>query len=590
MVKNIKTNNALGSVFEIDETYESENWIKVKIRAFGFNKNRNGSDILETSLTELSRARESIGAIPIVARYNSDEDNLEGHNVKLRKNKDDEYEFFHDTDALGFTSPTANFYFENVLEDAGDSSPRTYVVIEDVYLWKRFDATKKIIEWMEEGIAPRVSIEIDEVEGKFDEEGYFQIEDFIFSAVAVLGSDVEPCFKKAEIQLYTANDFRSDLKTLMQELGDYSLQEGGSEMPAQEKEKNAIEYEDETAKDAAVDSDASSNEGDTDTAIKKEGSESTAKDSKENFEDDSEGDDNGDTETEEPDVTDPDEGDTDEGEPEIEPEEPEVDPDPEPEPEPEIPLTPLEPSEKVSQDSDDDSSVDKAKIKKRPEKFALTANQLRDELRIKLGKEVYVDTWGDERRKYWYVDHTDDSVVYEDTQDDYQLHKAPYTLTGDEAEVHFVDAFKVKVDYVPFEGESSSFTNNTERFSKLHAQTVEAKQEAETELQENYASLSADYEKAKNQLKELQAYKRSNEEAEVKAKFEGKLSEDELTQVFSDMKEESLENVEEKLFALVGKKNFAVQQVVENKTSNIKINNKDDSPPNPFKALEQFVK
>jgi len=242
-VNTINKKNTFNSVFEIDETYENNNWLRVKIRTFAFGKNRNGSDILDASFTGFTKAKASVGAIPIVAKYNDESDNLEGHNVALRKNKDDEYEIFHDTDALGFTSPTSNFYLEEVNEGTGtEPDYKTYVVIEDVYLWKRFDATKKIIEWFAEGTIPTVSMEIDEVEGQFDNDGYFQIQDFSFIGIAALGTDVEPCFKKAEIQMYTTNDFRSDLKALMLELGDYSLKEGGNtEMPEKNKKIEAPE-------------------------------------------------------------------------------------------------------------------------------------------------------------------------------------------------------------------------------------------------------------------------------------------------------------------------------------------------------------
>lgn len=256
--------NKLSGHFEVDETFENENWIRTKIRTFAFGKNRNGSDIISSSLEEFGKARKSIGAIPIVARYNDVKDDLEGHNVIMRKNKDDEYEIYHDTDALGFTSPTANFYLEEVNEGT-EMNPdyKTYITIDDVYLWKRFDATKKILEWKEEGIPAKVSMEIDNVEGQFDKEGYFSISDFIFTAIAALGSDVEPCFPKAEIQLYTVNDFKSDLKQLMYELTNQETveQKGGNDLTQENNEqvetKEEFENVDTTETQVEVQADAS---------------------------------------------------------------------------------------------------------------------------------------------------------------------------------------------------------------------------------------------------------------------------------------------------------------------------------------------
>src|SRR6185312_6948773 len=71
---------------------------------------------------------------------------------------------------------------------------------------------------------------------KFDNDGYFQIHDFSFTGIAALGTNIEPCFKKAEIQLYTTNEFRNDIKTLMSELNSFSLKEGGNKEMIKETE------------------------------------------------------------------------------------------------------------------------------------------------------------------------------------------------------------------------------------------------------------------------------------------------------------------------------------------------------------------
>lgn len=239
--KNEGNSTKLNGYFNVDESYENDNWIKTSIRTFAFGKNRNQSDISETSMTsEFSKAQKTVGGIPIVAKYNDEKDDLEGHNVTLRKNKDGEYEFYHDTTPLGFTSPTSTFYTEEVNEGT-EFAPnyKTYITIKDVYLWKRFDATKKILNWQAEGVPAKVSMEIDQVEGQFDSEGYFAINDFIFTAIAALGSDVEPCFSKAEIKLYSVNDFKADLQQLMYELTaqDTVDEQGGNKELEKEKQE-----------------------------------------------------------------------------------------------------------------------------------------------------------------------------------------------------------------------------------------------------------------------------------------------------------------------------------------------------------------
>lgn len=111
----------------------------------------------------------------------------------------------------------------------------------------------------------------------------------------------------------------------------------------------------------------------------------------------------------------------------------------------------------------------------------------------------------------------------------------------------------------------------------FEAETVEATEVVEAEVEpvvEEEVVESIDYEAKFNdlttefeqlqsklsELEELKSYKRNREEMDVQAKFADKLSEEEFTQVFEAMKEASIADVEDKLFALYGKKNFSVKQ------------------------------
>lgn len=87
----------------------------------------------------------------------------------------------------------------------------------------------------------------------------------------------------------------------------------------------------------------------------------------------------------------------------------------------------------------------------------------------------------------------------------------------------------------------------------------EDKEEAEpTDFEAKFNELSAEFTALQSQLDELASYKRQREELDVKAKFADKLSEEEFTQVFESMKDAEIQDVEDKLFALYGKKNFSI--------------------------------
>lgn len=445
--------NSFQSTFEIDETYENSQWLKTRIRTFAFGKNANGSDILNSSLTNFSKAHSSIGAMPVVARYNDEKDNLEGHNVILREDKNGEFEIFHDTDALGFTSPTATFYLEEVNEGTDDEPNfKTYVVIEDVYLWKRFDATKKIIEWLEDGISTKVSMEISDVEGQFDKDGYFQIHDFVFSGIAALGSDVAPCFPMAEIQTYSVNEFRQELKTLMSELNNFSNETkgGNTEMTKENKQENEV-----TAEATEVVKDYEK------TEVEFEATETT---------------------------------------------------------------------ENVKPEMDEQSEVSQVD-----------------------------ETINDETQS----DNADNST------------ETPENFEGDSS-TEVTEENVVETD----EAEVTS----DETTEESEAVDYEAKF---NELSQSYEQLKNDYASMKTELSEQQFINRQREEADLKAKFEGKLSDEEFSQVFSDMQEMDLDKVEEKLFALIGKKNFSIESTTTktnvNKLSIVQP--KDKKSNNPFDEL-----
>lgn len=84
------------------------------------------------------------------------------------------------------------------------------------------------------------------------------------------------------------------------------------------------------------------------------------------------------------------------------------------------------------------------------------------------------------------------------------------------------------------------------------------KEEEKVDYEDKFNKLSAEFTALQTQLEELTTYKRQREESDIKAKFADKLSEEEFTQVFESMKDAEIQDVEDKLFALYGKKNFSI--------------------------------
>lgn len=218
--------------FKALETFNSS-FLRTKCKVFAFGNNRNASNITEDAF---NKAKKSLAFIPVVAKFSDNKDvygsngDLEGHNVELEKDSNGDWVLRHDTFPIGVVSPNANISFEEVNEGTElEPEYKTYVVVDEVFLWKRYDATKKIEEWLSNGVTPKVSMEINNIEGSFNNDNYFRVDSFEFEAIAALGSDIEPCFPFAQIEQYSLIDVKKEFEQMLNELK-FTLQEGGKEM------------------------------------------------------------------------------------------------------------------------------------------------------------------------------------------------------------------------------------------------------------------------------------------------------------------------------------------------------------------------
>jgi len=218
-----------GKFEKSEKNIDNSTFETVSIRVHGLGSNANNSDITNKAF---DKASSSIYGIPIVAKYTTENDiygkegDLTSHNQILRKDKDGRYVLQYDTVPLGFLSPNSNIYQEDVQED--DGTIRTYICADEIILWKRYDSTKKIINWLEDGIIPKVSMEIGDVDGFINENGFFEISSYEYLAICALGSDVEPCFDKADIQMFSEQSFNDLYKEMVCSFNkQFNKKEGG---------------------------------------------------------------------------------------------------------------------------------------------------------------------------------------------------------------------------------------------------------------------------------------------------------------------------------------------------------------------------
>lgn len=251
-------------------------------------------------------------------------------------------------------------------------------------------------------------------------------------------------------------------------------------------------------------------------------------------------------------------------------------------------------------------------IKKQTEElnnFSLTAQQLEQELRAELSKAQHVDRWGDICGQYWYVDHDNSRVYAEDGQNGYLPVGINYTMTGDKTAIDFDT--KIRIKWVPqdmddqtvFSASLMSIERSEKDFSKVSEKLTADKSEAEDKLtqlkedftsaQDNYTKLEKQFNNIKTQYEEINEKYASKIESESLAKiavlfdeFSKELSSEELAEIKSESSNYTYEEIETKLYALVGKKKAKFS--INEKPKHIDLNTDTKSKKSTGKSYDEL--
>lgn len=193
---------------------------RCKIYVMYTGANRNGSYI---SKETVEKALPTIYNIPIIGEFSEAIDDFKGHGGKIEIS-DDGVKFIKTTKPYGVVPESAVASWETV-------DGQEYLVLEGCYLWTgRYEEANKVIE---EGKGQSMEIEI--VDGAFNKAtNVYEIKEMIFSALCILGDDVEPCFEGASIVAYSLDkeSFMAQFKEMLAELKQFTLsqEEGGSNL------------------------------------------------------------------------------------------------------------------------------------------------------------------------------------------------------------------------------------------------------------------------------------------------------------------------------------------------------------------------
>ena len=217
---------------------------KCEIKVLYTGKNRNRSFISKEVATKMAN---SLPGTPIVGQYFYQTGDFGDHGDEELVIDDKGLRFIKSTVPYGFVATDAKVWWQNFVDK--DGVEREYLLTEG-YLWTgRYPDCKRIIE---KGNHQSMELDRDSLVGEWskisgewskfenDEHEYFIISDAVFSALCILGEEVEPCFEGANITkkggiMYSLDrdefkekmlDFMADLKDALNNLG----YEGGKQV------------------------------------------------------------------------------------------------------------------------------------------------------------------------------------------------------------------------------------------------------------------------------------------------------------------------------------------------------------------------
>lgn len=125
----------------------------------------------------------------------------------------------------------------------------------------------------------------------------------------------------------------------------------------------------------------------------------------------------------------------------------------------------------------------------------------------------------------------------------------------------------------------------TETTEDVTDEVVEETTQEVNEFEVKFNKLSSQFETLQTELDELREFKRTSLETELSSKFEGQLTSEELAQVFEQSKSVSIEDIEKELFALVGKKNFSIQNEKPVTKIAVQVDKDTQKPKDPYNGF-----
>jgi hypothetical protein len=206
-------NISLATSFEIDNTFDSDKFIKMRLRVCHDGKNPNSSYF---EVDDMSKAKESIYNIPILANVIVDENGevqFGGHDMSIEESKtnEGEYKLIYQETPIGVVPENCNHAIEKF-------NDKNYVFV-DCYIWKSYSNYAQEIIERDKDIKLSMEIMVDEYSYNAKEK-YFKISDYRYTGITFLnngfGTGMENAL--ATTETFAEGNSKEKFIIMMQEL------------------------------------------------------------------------------------------------------------------------------------------------------------------------------------------------------------------------------------------------------------------------------------------------------------------------------------------------------------------------------------
>ncbi|MCE5220085.1 MAG: hypothetical protein LLF98_02155 [Clostridium sp.] len=222
---------SLTTTYEVDESFDSEKYIKMRLRVCHDGVNPNKSAFV---VSDMENAKGSIKNIPILANVIFDEDGqpqFGGHDMELEssKVKEGEYKLIYKEVPIGLIPETCN-------HEISEYNGKNYVFV-DGYVWKEYSNYAQDIIERDEDVKLSMEILVDAYNFNAKEK-VFNITDYRYQGITFLNKDLGTGMENA---LATTGTFEENTKQrfilmmeeLKETLSNYDInktEEGGSKV------------------------------------------------------------------------------------------------------------------------------------------------------------------------------------------------------------------------------------------------------------------------------------------------------------------------------------------------------------------------